>query len=153
MKPVYSVISENETLLDLLDLVSNSAKFTERVQTLIDSQTRIKKDLGDLETVQKVKGMEAATAAKLAEAENIRRKADEYVATRKAEADDVYAKQMDQIQRSRSQSGEFAKELDVRANELGKRERALDTRDTAMLARAQELAKREVEAKSARDGA
>lgn len=152
MKPI-PYIPENESLTDLLDLMSSSVKFTERVKLLKELQDLINKDLGDLEVVQKVKAMQAATANKLTEAEAIRRKADEYVSTRKAEADDAYAKQMDQIQKARGDSSAFAKELDERANTINSREHALNESVKQLESARQSLAQLQAEAAKAKESA
>ena len=122
-------IPEIPDIIEVLKLISNSSVYTGRLTDLKALQDDLNAQIGTYEKYQDLDNALAQAKANLVNAEGVRRKADEYVAAKKAEAVDLYAKQMEQIQRARDESSKIALDLEGKAAELEDEARSLNHRE------------------------
>lgn len=132
-------VPEIPDVVEMLKLLSNATAYAQRLTDLKNLQDDLNKQINTYEKYQDIDNALAQAKANLVNAEGIRRKADDYVAVRKAEADEAYATQMEQIQRARNESSAMAKELDARATALEAEARALDNRQNLLEQQKQKL--------------
>lgn len=132
-------VPEIPDVVEMLKLLSNATAYAQRLTDLKNLQDDLNKQINTYEKYQDIDNALAQAKANLVNAEGIRRKADDYVAVRKAEADEAYAAQMEQIQRARNESSAMAKELDARATALEAEARALDNRQNLLEQQKQKL--------------
>ena len=145
MKPqIY--IPENESLTDLLDLVSNSDKLKERTQGLIDLQTQINRDIGDRNRLAKLDDRLSDAEAKVAEAERLRVEADKYKTDRKAEGDAYYNGEVAKVENMLAELADRAKAISQRESSAGQKEAELSAKETDLKNREVVVARESVKA-------
>jgi hypothetical protein len=150
MRPLQIEIPENESLLDLLDLVSTSDKYKERVQQLIDLQAQINKDIGDRERIGKLEDLINLAASDRAAAEELRAQGESYYSKKKLEADDyvaggqkLVALERDVLEAEKRDLADKLALLDRTAAELGAQEKDIKAREDAVAIRENGAAQRE----------
>ena len=152
MKPIPS-IPENESLTDLLDLVSSSDKFKERVQQLKDLQDVINKDLGDRSRIAKLDGLTQLAASKLAEASRVKSDADAYGKSERDRADAYVAKEFEYLNKSKAEIEARFRLVAGREHKMAELEASLALAQTTLAENQKEAAALMVQAKNLMDEA
>ena len=139
-------IPENESLTDLLDLVSNSKKLKERTQGLLELQTQINRDIGDRNRIAKLDDLLAGAEAKVAEAGRIKVGADKYATDKKKEGDAYYDKQAARIKTEDGALIERERSVAAREVNVVKCQTDLDAREKDLQARELDVSRKAVKA-------
>lgn len=146
-------IPEIPDVVEVLRLVSSSPLYVERLTMLRDLQNQINKQLVTLDQHQDITAALAQARTKLAEAETTRRKADEYAATRKADADAAYNRSVDGISRREAEIKSAQAQLAQQAHDLAIKGVELNRRETELNAEKERVGKFQAEALEAKAAA
>ena len=122
-------VPEIPDVVEVLKLLSNSTVYTQRLTDLKNLQDDLNRQIDTYEKYQDLDNALAQAKDNMVNSEGVRRNADEYFATRKAQTTDLYEKKMAEIQRARDESSNVAKDLEIRAAELEQVARILGTRE------------------------
>src|SRR3990167_2117751 len=140
-----------ENVSDILDLVGNSKKFTDRVTMLNDLITQINAQLKTVEDINKLGELQSQAANMLSQAKAVKASADKYAVEAKADADKEAEKilatamnKMAELAGREKASEERESQAAIRKNEQAIKEKELETRERqaeAELDRAAHLAR------------
>lgn len=141
-----------------MSLITNSDLYTQRAKELKDYSEAINAALSKYDAIADIESAEANAKAKLKEAEEIRKQADDYSDSKKAEADKQFAHLMAQGEQNLVQIAAKTKhisddrtKLSILESQLAEQEKSLAKREEAVFIKASQAQSLMAEAKRLKD--